>query len=164
VAIGKITDVSDQVEVLLHLMNGTPDIDDASHRAIEVVWSLGDDLASPDTLRRITVGGGLDQAPPSARKIWTILADHKKSRPDLFHYNGIAVANNDAPKALGIGTFGVKDASGDGFPHGFEIQIVGSLVARQILLRLVLIDELLGRPGLFTASHVIAFTPSGRTS
>lgn len=42
--------------------------------------------------------------------------------------------------------FGIADATGDGFPHGFEVQIVGPSGARELMIRLALAKE--GSKGL----------------
>jgi hypothetical protein len=46
------------------------------------------------------------------------------------------VATNYAKTQMGVGRFGIMTMSGGGFPHGFEVQIVGSPAARQVLLHL----------------------------
>ena len=66
--------------------------------------------------------GGL----PSQPLVAGLLADRHHS-----------IATNFAPPGHGVASYGLVDATGDGFPHGFEVQVVGPSSARQTLLHLV---------------------------
>jgi len=53
-----------------------------------------------------------------------------------------------------VPTFGVASAAGDGFPHGFEVQIIGPSGARQIMTRIALVKETSSRRVAGIAAHV----------
>ena len=57
---------------------------------------------------------------------------------------------NYAPANFGVGAFSVLDNSGDGYPHGFEVQIIGPSSGRQVLLHLIVVSNL---PGLLAGSN-----------
>ena len=53
------------------------------------------------------------------------------------------MATNYARRSVGVARFGLLDnnaGGGDGFPHGFEVQIVGPTSARQVLVHLVVVS------------------------
>ena len=81
--------------------------------------------------------------------IWEVLRDPVRSSDKLLFYNHFSVATNHAPASIGIGKFSVTDNSGNGFPHGFEVQIIGPSSGRQVMLHLLLANT---RPGLMATS------------
>ncbi len=137
--IDRITDTTDSEEVLQHLHDATPDALGVTHLPCEVVWERG---ALP------SVVGTLRQINPTN---WRLVDDPLVGRPDpwkvlrndsdfvsLLSYRHHSVATNFARPAFGVGKYGYVSTAGAGFPHGFEIQIVGPSSARQVLLHLVL--------------------------
>ncbi len=149
--IDSIFDPTDQAEVLDHLLTRTPDMEGKTHPAVEVVWRVGEDLAAVDTLRQIGMGGILSDTPLAPRDpTWAILRDPALSSNSLLWYRHFSVASNYAPGSAGVGRFSVQDNGGDGFPHGFEVQIIGPSAGRQVLLQLSLMSTRLS--GLPTTS------------
>jgi len=135
-----ISDPIDQAEVLLHLSSRTPDINGVVHDQVELVWKVGDDPTVAGTLRQIDSTGGMSNSPLSPRSSgWEILPEVSMSRTMLY-YRHHSVISNYAPPVMGVGRFGIIDNSGEGFPHGLEIQIVGPASARQVLLHLTVVS------------------------
>lgn len=137
--VDKITDATDQEEVLLHLINQTPDVLGTRHARVEVVWKRGDSPAAAGTFRQIDETDGTMSATPFAGRPnpWRVLQAPRLTRGDLLSYRHHSVATNYARRSTGVGRFGIVDNTGDGFPHGFEVQVIGPSSARQVLLHLV---------------------------
>lgn len=140
-AIDKITDADDRAEVLGHLVNRTPDLAGRVHPEVQVVWLRGRDPADVKTLRHIQPSGTLfDNPQPPRAAPWRILPDVSRSVNGLLHYRHHSIATNFAPETFRIGRFGTVSAAGSGFPHGFEVQIIGPASARQVLVRLIVVS------------------------
>ena len=149
--IDAIFDAMDQAEVLDHLLRKTPDVDGTSHPAVVLVWHVGEDPAAAGTFRQILPGGGISSVPVAPRgPTWTVMWDPILSSNGLLQYRHFSVATNYAPASAGVGRFSVMNLGGDGFPHGFEIQIIGPSAGRQVLLHLALMST--RRGGLPTSS------------
>ena len=136
--IDRIADPADKEEVLEHLATGTPDTLGVSHPRCEVVWLRGGDPAIAGTLRQIDAGSWtLSDTPLAGRPSpWRVL----RSTSDftgLLAYRHHTVATNFSQPSFGVGRYGYVTTTGSGFPHGFEVQVVGPSSARQILLHLV---------------------------
>jgi len=139
-SIDRISDAGDQAEVLLHLLNGTPDAIGVTHARCELVWNRGDLPSDPETIRQIDPGDGTLSLDPISGT----------GRPDPFriectskgmlYYRHHSVATNYAQENYGVGAFSVESTAGAGFPHGFEVQIAGPSSARQVLLHLVVVS------------------------
>jgi len=155
-----IADATDQAEVLAHLRDGTPDRFGDTNEPLEVVWFVGGDLTDPDTLRLIAANGKLKQNRPGG---WKILSQPELCSADLLRYRRLGVATNALGPALKLGKFGVIDNTGDGFPHGLEVQIIDTLDARQVLIRLLIIDTL-SRGRAYSDKQIVAYVPNGLTS
>jgi hypothetical protein len=131
----KIDDATDFAEFAEHLRTGTPDAFGRTHSPVELVWVLGADPAVSGTFRQILPGGGISNTPqPPRAGIWKVERDSGLSANGLLSYRHHSIATNHAPAVMGVGRFGLVDNSGDGFPHGFEVQVIGPSAARQILL------------------------------
>lgn len=138
VAIDRITDPADQEEVLEHLRDGTPGADGVAHARCEVVWRRGGLPSLTGTLRMIENDGTLGNTPSGGRpSTWTILRSANEV-PGLLSYRHHSVATNFARSNWGVGRYSVIDPGGGGFPHGFEVQVVGPATARQTLLHVVI--------------------------
>ena len=137
-AIDEISDVTDQEEVLLHLANGTADANGETHAPVEVVWRRGGLPATVGTFRQIDDSdGSLDTNPQSPRPDpWEVLRDEPVVT-GMLSYRHHSVASIYAQGSFGVGRYGITSTSDSGWPHGFEVQIVGPSSARQILLHLV---------------------------
>jgi prepilin-type N-terminal cleavage/methylation domain-containing protein len=137
--IDRITDPVDLADVLQHLADATPDASGATHSPVQLVWIRKGDPAVVGTLRQIDPSYALSDVPLSPRSSpWTLVRDTERSSEGLLYYRHFSVASNHARRAWGVGRFGVIDNGGDGFPHGFEVQIVGPSSGRLILLHLTL--------------------------
>lgn len=137
-SIDRITTPADQAEVLLHLVAATPDAEGQRHMPAVVVWRRGAMPSVTGTLRMIDDNSGsLSDTPINGRPDpWNIL----KSANDvdtLLAYRHHSVATIYAQANYGVARFGLTDTTGEGFPHGFEVQVVGPPTSRQTLLHLV---------------------------
>ncbi len=138
-AIDGIDDATDRAEVLMHLVGGTPDANGDSHDVCQVVWLRGSSPTATGTFRQIDDSdGSLSNTPIGTRPTpWSVLrADAAVS--GILSYRHQSVATNYSLPSFGVGKYSVSSNSGSGFPHGFEVQVVGPSSARQILLHLVL--------------------------
>jgi type II secretory pathway pseudopilin PulG len=138
-SIDRITDVTDRADVLLHLHDGTPDALGVRHAPCEVVWVRGQLPSVSGTLRMIDSGtGALSNSPLGARpNPWTVLRAEQPVR-GLLTYRHHSIATNYSPANYGVGRYSVATNSGAGYPHGFEIEIVGPPSARQTLVHAVI--------------------------
>jgi type II secretory pathway pseudopilin PulG len=142
-AIEHILDLTDRAEVLLHLLAGSPDATGQKHDPLQVVWLRTGVPNAVGTLRQIDeTDGSLSNAVLSGTgrpDPWAIkpIATGAES---LLNYRRGAVASNFDLVAPGISRFAVRDDV-NGFPHGFEVQLIGPTASRQLLLHLVLIDS-----------------------
>lgn len=142
-----ITDPADFAEVLTLLLQGRTDVDAVAqpqpiHPPLTVVWLLGDNPATSGTLREIDptlLALSNTPLPPRANP-WTIQRDTGRSSDGMLYLRHHSVATNWSPGAYGVGRFSVVSGSGEGFPHGFEVQVIGPSAARQVLLRLTVLS------------------------
>ncbi len=93
-----------------------------------------DVIAAPDWLHINPSAGTMDS-------VDFIAADPKMSDSVLENPKAYSVASNHAHESLGVGEFGVKTEARGGFPHGFEVQMMGPTSAREVMLRLALISR-----------------------
>ncbi len=137
-SIDRITDATDQAEVLMHLFSSTPDAEGQRHQPAVVVWRRGGVPSVTGTLRMIDDNdGSLSDTPINGRPDpWNILPS-ATDVDTLLTYRHHSVATIYAQANYGVGRFGLVDPAGDGFPHGFEVQVVGPPTSRQTLLHLV---------------------------
>lgn len=137
-SIDRITDAADQEEVLLHLVQATPDANGVTHAPAEVVWLRGDLPSVSGTLRQIDpLDGSMTATPLLPRPDpWRVLREEENIR-GLLSYRHHSVATNFAQGSFGVGRFGLEDPADGGFPHGLEVQVIGPSSARQVHLHLV---------------------------
>ena len=137
-SIDRIDDPIDQAEVLLHLLNATEDADGGTHDACEIVWARGDLPTTSGTLRQIDSGdGSLSLTPIYPRPDPFAVASSGETATGLLSYRHHSVASIYSLPVFGVGRYGVVDEGEGGFPHGFEIQVVGPSSARQVLIHMV---------------------------
>lgn len=138
--VDKITDPADQAEFLQHLIDQTPDVLGTAHSRVEVVWLRGESPLAAGTFRQIDASDGSMSASPSGGRPnpWRVLQAPRLTRGDILTYRHHSVATNFARRVTGVGRFGIVGNAGAGFPHGFEVQVIGPSSARQVLLHLVL--------------------------
>lgn len=137
-SIDRITDATDQEEVLLHLFNATADADGVTHLPAEVVWDRGALASISGTFRHIdSSDGSLSNSPLSPRTSpWEVL----RTEPNvtgMLSYRHHSIATVFSRDSFGVSRYGVESTASAGFPHGFEVQIVGPSAARQILIHVV---------------------------
>ena len=137
--IDRIADPVDRAEILRNIILRVPDDNGVVHPTAEVVWSRGEDPTLPGTLRHIQKTGTLAGTPQPPRSTpWKLLRDPAWSVDGMLHYRHYSLATNHAPGGWGVSRFAVPTQTGSGFPHGFEVQLIGPSSARQLLVRLVL--------------------------
>jgi hypothetical protein len=136
--IDRISNAPDRAEVLLHLLNATPDANGKRHSPCQVVWRRGELASVVGTLRQIDTTGTLLDNPTGPRQSpWNILRSDRVVK-GLLAYRHHSVATNYARASFNVGSYSVPMNIGSGFPHGFEVQIVGPTSARQALIHSVL--------------------------
>lgn len=142
-----ITDPADLRDALQLLDAGRTMFDlgaqpEAVHTRVEVAWRMGEDPAAAGTLRQIDRGSWIlvDNPLPPRQPTWRLQRDAARSHDGLLYRRHHSVATNWSPGAYAVGQFSLVDNSGQGFPHGFEVQVIGPASARQILLRLAVIS------------------------
>lgn len=139
--IDRITDATDQAEVLLHLVNGTPDASGNSHARCQIVWQRGEMPAVLGTIRQIGPSSGVLSDTPivGTGRADPFQIELKTTDPvtGMLYYRHHSVATNFAQPSFGVSQFAIQSSAGSGFPHGFETQIAGPSSARQVLLHLV---------------------------
>jgi len=77
---------------------------------------------------------------PGRADPWEIESDPAQSSANLLSYRHHSVATNFARAAMGVARYGLTDPADGGFPHGFEIQLVGPSSARQVMVHLVIVS------------------------
>ena len=157
VQIDRITDPAEREAVLRHLREASPGTDGRIRDAVSVVWHVGEDPSTVGTFQSIREDGTLETSPPAGRPAtWEIEGDTRLSDPDILVYRHHSVATNFARSVMGVGRFGLVSSDGDGFPHGFEVQVIGPSAARQILLHLSLVSSNNnGRRGFYDMQVVV---------
>jgi hypothetical protein len=68
-----------------------------------------------------------------------IRPDPRRSSAGMLDAALFSVATNHAPKSYGVGELGLETEVDGGFPHGFELQIVGSGSTRRMMVHLTII-------------------------
>jgi type II secretory pathway pseudopilin PulG len=136
--VDRITNVLDRIEVLRHLVDATPDVSGKRHSPCQVVWKRGALASVVGTLRQIDPAGALSDNPTGARPSpWNILRSDAVVK-GLLSYRHHSLATNYCRASFNVGSYSVPMNTGSGFPHGFEVQIVGPTSARQALIHMVL--------------------------
>ncbi len=134
--IESIADPLEQEAVCAHLYAGTnPEEPSFPFAPVRYLWRPGEDfllafeMIQSDGKRNPVASG------------FQVPRDAQKSTLNLLSARNLAIASNISGAPRGIGAFGLLDSSGDGFPHGFETQIVGPASARQVLAHLVFVND-----------------------
>lgn len=133
-----IDDPLDREEVMLHLVQGTADATGEAHAPAQLVWLRGGLPGDLGTIRQInSTNGKLSDDPIEGREDPWLIHRANAVVDELLSYRHHSVASIYALPAYGVGRYGVIDESDTGFPHGFEVQVVGPSSARQVMLHLV---------------------------
>jgi len=136
-----IDDPNDQQEVLLHLLEGTADANGETHAKAQLVWLRGGLPSDVGTIRQIgSLNGKLSDDPIEGREDPWLIHRATPVVDELLSYRHHSVASIYSLPAYGVGRYAVVDQSEDGFPHGFEVQVVGPSSARQVMLHLVVVS------------------------
>ncbi len=152
VAVDRITDLIDQAEVLEHLALGTADATGVARTPVQVVWDRGGDPAVVGTFRQIDESDGSMSTTPSGGRPdpWEVLR-RENNVQGLLSYRHHSVAAVFAP-TLQVTKYAIEDTTGVGFPHGFEVQVVGPSSARQVLIHMVIAST--NRRGLMASANL----------
>lgn len=137
-SIDRISDPDDQAEVLLHLLNATPNADGVTHDVAEMVWARGAMPSVAGTFRQIDLATGtLSSTPVNSRPDPFNVARSDQDVRGLLSYRHHSVASIYSQESFGVGRYGLVTQALEGFPHGFEVQVVGPSAARQVLIHMV---------------------------
>jgi len=120
----QVSDVPDPIE-RERLVTGLRD-----DRGVRLLIDTRLDLAS--AFAEIDPSGIIDPHPPSL----VIKANPVKGRMSLFPLRHLSVATNAAPKQHGVGRLSPRLNTGAGFPHGFEVRVIGTASSRRIFAHL----------------------------
>ncbi|PIE23527.1 MAG: hypothetical protein CSA62_06705 [Planctomycetota bacterium] len=130
-----VTDSIELENLLKHFYQGSNPVDsNLPYPAVRYLWRQSEPIAS--AFHAIKADGSFVPVPAT----WLIPMDVKRSKLDLLSRNDFSIASNQAGSSRGIGRFGLVNLTGNGFPHGFETQIVGPASARQILMHLTTVS------------------------
>ncbi|MBI5852096.1 MAG: hypothetical protein HZB39_13870 [Planctomycetes bacterium] len=138
----RISLASVRTESCAHLVNRTPDRTGVVRDAVKLLWIGAMAINAPGTLREIDVDGDLSLTPLPSRGglTWRILPEIRLCDPDILIYRHHSVATNFAQTNTGVSRFSPQLTANEGFPHGFEIQVIGPPSARQVLVHLTLVS------------------------
>lgn len=133
IAVDRIASAGDRAEVLRHLAQGTADVTGQVRPKATVVWLRDGDPAATGTFRQINdTTGALSNSPSGRPSPWTILRSEPRVQGLLsYRHHSIATEFGATTRPS---RFGLRSTLGVGFPHGFEVQVVGPSSARQILI------------------------------
>jgi len=135
----QVEDVAKRAQLLMHFYDGTNPVDPMlPYPAARILWRPRAAFAT--AFKEIDAGGNIVD-PMSG---FQVASDPGRTRRQFFGYRHLAVAQNSDGPGRGLCQFALQDDSGDGFPHGFEVQIIGTASARQVLLRLVVTSAGIG--------------------
>lgn len=131
----QIPDPAKRAALLAHLYAGTNPVEPQyPYPAARLLWRIGDGFST--AFARINADGSTSGVSVSFK----VPMDEQRSRPDQLEYRKLAVTSNVAGSDRGVPAFGLIDNANDGFPHGFEVQVIGPASARQVLIRLTLVS------------------------
>lgn len=144
--IAAIPDAADREEFCEHLRDATADDFGRINAACVVVWDRREDPVTGSPFQQILSDGTLDPLPEAVTNRtppdWVVLSDPTYPDVGFFIRRQFAVVPNDAPGVMLAGSHAIVDTSGGGFPHGFEVQVVGPTSARVVMLRLAIFSRL----------------------
>ncbi len=138
----RISSAADRTEICAHLVNRTADRTGVVRDAVKLVWLGHVAINAVGTLREIDVDGDLSLTPLPSRggTAWSVLPEIRLCDPDILIYRHHSVATNFSLSSAGVSRFVTQSSSNEGFPHGFEVQIIGPPSARQVLVHLTLVS------------------------
>ncbi len=137
-----VTEPVQREALLLHLYHGSnPTEPDAPYPPVRLLWRRG--RAFSAAFQRVSAAGAIEPVPPGFK----VPADPTRSQFEILGPRGMAVAANSAGAERGLARWALRTDAGAGFPHGFEIQVVGPASARQVLYHLVLTVRRLASAG-----------------
>jgi hypothetical protein len=138
-----IADPTDRRELCEHLYRGTPDANGEVREPLQMLWTRG---GNP------TVVGTLMEIDPNTSYTTTTAALAPRVFPfklqpfrrlqaqGMLTYRHHSVASIYAQTDHNVCLYGIQAPALDGFPHGFEVQIIGPSAARQVVVRMVLVS------------------------
>lgn len=107
-------------------------------RASSASSSCGTSEKTPDTvgtLRHIRSNGNMYTSPRNGVS-WQLRADALKSTEIYLRGHDDTVATNQSPAQFGACRFAQPDNNGEGFPHGFEVEVIGPPSSRRVITHL----------------------------
>lgn len=119
-----VTDIAERAALLIEARNG---------RKIDYVFDTTAPIAS--ALQTFDALGAIETILPANYEIPQL------TMRQFFEHRSLSVATNGAPERFGVARFSQVDSSGEGFPHGFEVRLLGKAGARQLFLHLVVANE-----------------------
>ncbi|MBL8753319.1 MAG: hypothetical protein JNK15_08470 [Planctomycetes bacterium] len=157
--IERITNSTDQREVLEHLATASADANGDTHVECEIVWRKGALPSVLGTLRQIDeTSWSLSNYPIDPRQDPFEVERTTELVQGLLSYRHHSIATNYARSSFGTGRYGLATNSGGGFPHGFEVQVVGPSTARQTVLHLVVCSTHLRGQWAWSREQVVVDT------
>lgn len=123
--VSEVSDPGEQVRLLLALRN-----DRGIRFLIDPRKPIDNGFAEIDSF------GEIDALPSMPLEI---NASPVKGRTSLFPQPYFSVATNASPPKYGVGRLSPRLNTGSGFPHGFEIRVVGTAKSRQVFSHLTVV-------------------------
>ncbi|MEI6128664.1 MAG: type II secretion system protein [Planctomycetota bacterium] len=136
-----IASSTDRTEVLQHLRDGSADEDGELREPMQLIWTRGQSPSVSGTFQQIDpVTASLSTVAISPRvDPFRIQAYRPLTRQGLLTLRNHSIATVYALPQPAL--YGALNKTGNGFPHGFEIQVIGPNAARQVLVRSTLISS-----------------------
>ena len=123
---------------------------------VRYLWRFGADLSLARTFQRIQSDFSLADLTGGGLSTFMLPPDLGNIRVLRLWRRGFSVATNAARANMGVSRFAVSSQTNDGFPHGFEVQVIGPAAARQVLVHLSLVSTQMRGPKSYVESSVVA--------
>ena len=134
--VDKIVDPLEKDRLLIHLFAGSnPEEPQLPYAPTRHLWKLA---ANFDAAFAEFDENAVIQPVPEDFKI---PMSPTRSRSQHLGFKRLALSSNVAGSRRGLARFGIQDNTGDGFPHGLEIQLIGPVSARQVLIHMTLCSD-----------------------
>ncbi|MAE77904.1 MAG: hypothetical protein CMJ85_13665 [Planctomycetes bacterium] len=130
-----VTDPAERAPLLAHLYIGSnPQNSTLPYPPANLTWKPG--AVFSGAFQDVLPAGDMQPVDPTFK----LPVDRRLARADHLEYRRLSIATNVAGPNRGLGRFGLVDNALDGFPHGFEVQVVGPAAARQVLAHLSVVS------------------------
>lgn len=108
-------------------------------RGIQWLWTPGDPADS--AFSEIQASWTLLPVAEGTHPAWRIPTDNEWTEESIFLKRKISLATVWAPPGQGVSRFAQAVLASPGFPHGFEVQMIGPASARQVLVHMNLVGR-----------------------